>query len=92
MESGIVDFEPVILPNNVADATCTRGYGYAIDLFSVFTTITYAGYLDKAFLGAGSLTGTVTSILPISVSSPKSGGSRRLVERRSSIPMPSRQS
>ncbi len=55
MESGIVDFEPVILPNNVADATCTRGYGYAIDLFSVFTTITYAGYLDKAFLGVGQI-------------------------------------
>ena len=55
MESGIVDFEPLILPNNVADACCTRGYGYAIDLFSVFTTITYAGYLDKAFLGVGQI-------------------------------------
>jgi len=55
MESGIVDFEPCVLPNNVADATCTRGYGYAIDLFSVFTTITYAGYLDKAFLGVGQI-------------------------------------
>jgi len=55
MESGIVDFEPRVLPTNVADATCTRGYGYAIDLFSVFTTITYAGYLDKAFLGVGQI-------------------------------------
>jgi glutaconate CoA-transferase, subunit B len=55
MESGIVDFEPRILPTNVADATCTRGYGYATDLFSVFTTITYAGYLDKAFLGVGQI-------------------------------------
>lgn len=55
MESGIVDFEPVILPTNVADATCTRGYGYAIDLFSVFTTITYAGYVNKAFLGVGQI-------------------------------------
>ena len=55
MESGIVDFEPCILPQNVADATCTRGYGYATDLFSVFTTITYAGYLDKAFLGVGQI-------------------------------------
>ncbi len=53
MESGIVDFEPRVLPTNVADATCTRGYGYAIDLFSVFTTIGYAGYMDKAFLGVG---------------------------------------
>lgn len=55
MESGIVDFEPCVLPVNVADATCTRGYGYALDLFSVFTTIGYAGYLDKAFLGVGQI-------------------------------------
>ncbi len=55
LESGIVDFEPVILPVNIADATCTRGYGYAVDLFSVFTTIGYAGYLDKAFLGVGQI-------------------------------------
>lgn len=55
MESGMVDFEPLILPTSVADATCTRGFGYAIDLFSVFTTITYAGYLDKAFLGVGQI-------------------------------------
>ena len=55
MESGIVDFEPVVLPTNVADATCTRGYGYAVDLFSVFTTITYSGYLDKAFLGVAQI-------------------------------------
>ena len=55
MESGIVDFEPRVLPTNVADATCTRGYGYAVDLFSVFTTITYAGYLDKAFLGVAQI-------------------------------------
>ncbi len=55
MESGIVDFEPCILPQNVADATCTRGYGYQIDLFSVFTTITYAGHVNKAFLGVGQI-------------------------------------
>ncbi len=55
MESGIVDFEPSILPMNVADATSTRGYGCAIDLFSVFTTIAYAGYMDKAFLGVGQI-------------------------------------
>ena len=55
MESGIVDFQPSVLPMNVADATSTRGYGYAIDLFSVFTTIAYAGYMDKAFLGVGQI-------------------------------------
>lgn len=55
LESGIVDFHPVVPPTNIADATCTRGYGYAIDLFSVFTTVAYAGYLDKAFLGVGQI-------------------------------------
>lgn len=55
MESGICDFEPRVLPMHVADASATRGYGYAIDLFSVFTTITHAGYLDKAFLGVGQI-------------------------------------
>ena len=55
MESGICDFEPRVLPMHVADASCTRGYSYAIDLFSVFTTITHAGYLDKAFLGVGEI-------------------------------------
>jgi glutaconate CoA-transferase, subunit B len=55
MESGICDFEPRVLPMHVADASCTRGYGYATDLFSVFTTITHAGYLDKAFLGVGQI-------------------------------------
>lgn len=55
LESGIVDFEPSVLPMNVGDATCTRGYGYATDMFSVFTTVTYAGYVDKAFLGVGQI-------------------------------------
>lgn len=55
MESGICDFEPRVLPMHVADASATRGYGYATDLFSVFSTITYAGYLDKAFLGVGQI-------------------------------------
>lgn len=55
LESGIVDFDAVVPPQNIADATCTRGYGYAIDLFSLFTTIAYAGYMDKAFLGVGQI-------------------------------------
>lgn len=55
MESGICDFEPRVLPMHVADASASRGYGYATDLFSVFTTITHAGYLDKAFLGVGQI-------------------------------------
>lgn len=55
MESGMVDFEPLVMPLSVADSTCTRGYGHATDLFSVFTAVTYAGYVDKAFLGVGQI-------------------------------------
>jgi glutaconate CoA-transferase subunit B len=55
MESGICDFTPRVMPMHVADASATRGYSYATDLFSVFATITHAGYLDKAFLGVGQI-------------------------------------
>jgi len=55
MESGIVDFDPLVPPMHIADACCTEGYSYAIDLFGMFTSITYAGYLDKAVLGVGQI-------------------------------------
>lgn len=55
MESGIVDFELCVMPTSVADATCMRGYRYAIDMTGVFANIGYAGYLDMAFLGVGQI-------------------------------------
>ncbi|MBU1195712.1 MAG: hypothetical protein KKE62_08395 [Proteobacteria bacterium] len=55
MESGIADFDPVVPPMHIADACCTEGYSYAIDLFGMFTSITFAGYLDKAVLGVGQI-------------------------------------
>jgi len=90
LESGIIDFDPVFPPSNIADATCTRGYGYAIDLFSVFTTIAYAGYLDKVFLGRpdwnryGNLNTTYLGEPPLAqriTSRGRSAGFRRLCER-----------
>ncbi|MFH2128733.1 MAG: CoA-transferase [bacterium] len=53
MESGMIDFKPLVQPIHVADACCTQGYAYAIDLFSMFTTITHRGFIDKAILGVG---------------------------------------
>ncbi|BCS96616.1 3-oxoadipate--succinyl-CoA transferase subunit B [Desulfoluna limicola] len=50
MESGIIDFLPLVPPNHIADANCCRGYGYSTDLFSTFT-MTYRGYVDVCFLG-----------------------------------------
>lgn len=55
MESGIVNFDPLVPPMHVADACCTEGYAYAIDLFGMFTSITFSGYLDKAVLGVGQI-------------------------------------
>ena len=50
MESGIIDFEPLIPLNHIADAHACRGFSYATDLFSTFT-MTYRGFVDVCFLG-----------------------------------------
>lgn len=52
MESGIIDFEPLLPLNHIADAHACRGFSYASDLFSAFT-MTYRGYVDVCFLGVG---------------------------------------
>ncbi|TFG91423.1 MAG: glutaconate CoA-transferase, partial [Syntrophobacterales bacterium] len=52
MESGIIDFEPLLSLNNIADAHACRGFSYATDLFSTFT-MTYRGFVDACFLGVG---------------------------------------
>lgn len=52
MESGIIDFEPLIPMNHIADAHACRGFSYATDLFSTFT-MTYRGLIDVCFLGVG---------------------------------------
>ncbi len=52
MESGIIDFEPLLPLNHIADANALRGFSYATDLFSAFT-MTYRGFVDVCFLGVG---------------------------------------
>lgn len=54
MESGIIDFEPHIQPNHIADAHCCRGFSYSTDLFSTFT-MTYRGFVDVCFLGVAQI-------------------------------------
>jgi glutaconate CoA-transferase subunit B len=54
MESGIIDFEPLLPLNHIADAHSCRGFSYATDLFSAFT-MTYRGYVDVCFLGVGQI-------------------------------------
>jgi glutaconate CoA-transferase, subunit B len=52
MESGIIDFEPLVPLNHIADAHSCRGFSYATDLFTAFT-MTYRGFIDVCFLGVG---------------------------------------
>jgi glutaconate CoA-transferase, subunit B len=54
MEAGMIDFEPLIAPNHIADAMSCKGYACATDLFSTFT-MTYRGFVDICFLGVGQI-------------------------------------
>ena len=54
MESGIIDFQPQVPPNHIADANACRGFSYATDLFSSFT-MTYRGCVDVCFLGVAQI-------------------------------------
>jgi len=50
MESGVIDFRPLLPLNHIADMHAIRGCKYVTDLFSVFT-MTYRGFVDVCFLG-----------------------------------------
>ncbi len=50
MESGIIDFQPTVALNHIADCFSCRGFSFATDLFSTFT-MTYRGFVDVCFLG-----------------------------------------
>ncbi|MBT7710190.1 MAG: glutaconate CoA-transferase [Deltaproteobacteria bacterium] len=54
MEAGIIDFEPLVRPNHIADVMSCRGFSYSTDLFSTFTT-TYRGFVDVCFLGVAQI-------------------------------------
>ena len=54
MESGIIDFEPLVPLNHIADAHSCRGFSFATDLYSAFT-MTYRGFVDVCFLGVGQI-------------------------------------
>jgi glutaconate CoA-transferase subunit B len=52
-ESGMIGFDPLIPLIGIADVEACRGFSYSTDLFSIFTTHTYRGYVDSCFLGVG---------------------------------------
>jgi glutaconate CoA-transferase subunit B len=62
MESGIIDFEPTVPLNHIADCLSCRGFSFATDLFSAFT-MTYRGFVRRlASSEWRRWTNTVTSI------------------------------
>ncbi|MBT4267733.1 MAG: glutaconate CoA-transferase [Deltaproteobacteria bacterium] len=54
MESGVIDFKPLVRPNHIADVMSCRGFSYSTDLYSTFTT-TYRGFVDVCFLGVAQI-------------------------------------
>lgn len=54
MESGIIDIEPCVPPNHIADGNSCRGFSSAMDLFSMFT-MCYRGFVDVCFLGVAQI-------------------------------------
>lgn len=54
MEAGLIDMEPLVLPNHIADVMACKGYACATDLFTAFT-MTYRGFVDICFLGVGQI-------------------------------------
>lgn len=54
MEAGLIDFEPLVPLNHIADVMACKGYACATDLFTAFT-MTYRGFVDICFLGVGQI-------------------------------------
>ena len=85
MESGIIDIEPLVPPNHIADANSCRGFSYATDLFSMFT-MTYRGFVDVCFLGVAQIdrfgninTTVIGDYLKPSMRLPGSGGAPEFI-------------
>ncbi|MHA1728591.1 MAG: CoA-transferase subunit beta [Promethearchaeota archaeon] len=51
MEAGLIGFNPLIPLRHIADTMACRGLDFSTDLFSMFSTHTYRGYVDLCFLG-----------------------------------------
>jgi len=52
-ESGLIGFDPLVPLIGIADVGASKGFSYSTDLFSMFTTHTYRGFVDVCFLGVG---------------------------------------
>ena len=53
VESGLIGFDPLVPLIGIADVDACRGLSYSADMFSIFATHTYRGFIDVCFLGVG---------------------------------------
>ncbi len=54
-EAGMIDFNPFVAPQHIADPCCTKGFIASADLIDMFTRFTGRGYVDKCFLGCAQI-------------------------------------
>lgn len=54
-EAGMIDFDPYVAPQHIADPACTKGYAASADMIDMFTRFTGRGYIDKCFLGCAQI-------------------------------------
>jgi glutaconate CoA-transferase subunit B len=50
-EAGLIDYNPYISPQHIADPCCTRGFAANADLIDMFTRYTGRGFIDTCFIG-----------------------------------------
>jgi glutaconate CoA-transferase subunit B len=54
-EAGLIDFEPFVSPQHIADPCCTKGFSASADLIDMFTRYTGRGFIDVCFLGCAQI-------------------------------------
>lgn len=55
LESGVINFEPLVPMVTIAETTCFNGYSCSMDLFTIFNSVAHRGFIDKAVLGVGQI-------------------------------------
>lgn len=54
-EAGLINFEPYMAPQHIADPCCTKGFSASADLVDMFTRYTGRGFVDVCFLGCAQI-------------------------------------
>lgn len=54
-EAGLIDYNPYIGPQHIADPCCTKGFSANSELIDMFTRYTGRGFIDACFLGCAQI-------------------------------------